>query len=356
MAPPSSTSSSERPAPFRPRVPVSAWAAVAVVLLAGAGLRALVRGAPGEPPFAAYPRLATEAYRYDAATGRARDEVVLIGSSLMRYGLQEELLAQDLGGGDLMVVNLGLDAASPWEELRLVESLAPSRATGQRLAIVEVNRISMDEARELTPYAAMRLRREGRLARAPGLAGVEETIWEQVPPRQDLNTWVMTVRDGLVGPHLPRLVPAQPPPQRTLWSVSEMARRRAVEAMSPRAQADLLQHRKLSAAPVGLGLVVAALKQRGFRVMILQTPLNGAFLDALAAHPGNDEAERAYRAAVLDPAATGADDVLAFDRVAEIGADDSFFADYGHLSREGSTLLTRHVAERVLASPVWRKP
>src|SRR5258708_2083505 len=91
-----------------PRVPRAVWAALLTVLLAGSGLGALAQRAPGQPPFPAYPRMATEVFRYAAATGRHRSEIVLLGSSLMRYGIQEDVLARELGNPDQLVINLAL--------------------------------------------------------------------------------------------------------------------------------------------------------------------------------------------------------------------------------------------------------
>lgn len=333
---------------------MAAIVAALTVALFGAGLRLLARTSPGEPPFSAYPQMDAETYRYNATTGKARSEIALIGSSLMRYGIQEKVLTRALGEPDLLALNLALDAASPWEELRLIEGMVPSRARNKKIAIVEINRISMDASTPLSPYGAMRLEREGVHPRKAGLEELRESLWTEVPPRQDLTTWLQRISYGAIGPRIPGLIRVPPAPARTLWTVNEMARRRAVQAMTPHAAAKPLHDRKLSDAPHGLRLAVAALKRRGFRVMLLQTPLHSAFFDTLASFPGHEEAERAYRAAVLDPQKTGADEVLAFDRAAEIGGDDTIFVDYGHMTPEGSTLLTERVAEHLRSSAIFR--
>lgn len=353
MEPPSSTSSSEpvEPSVFRPRVPRAGWLALVVALAGGLGLRAVAVPAPGMPPLAAFSGLDAEAYRYRLATGSEGSEILLVGSSLVRYAVQEDALAAELGGSDLLVFNAALDGGRLWDVLRLVDAMPPSRAAKRRLAVLEVSRVSAETSLVAHPYATARR----HAPTAPGLRGAAESLWEQVPPRQDAVTWAQQAVYGSLARHLPGLIPVPRALPRTLWIMTGAQRARAVADKAPRAMG-LGMHGLVHETPEAVKLLVAALKDHGFRVLILQTPLNGEMLDAMAESPESGERERAYRAAVLDPAATGADAVLAFNRISELGGDDGMFADYGHLLPPGAKLLTARLAAYLQRSPLWGAP
>jgi hypothetical protein len=320
------------------------------------------------PPLPAFAALDSEAYRYAVATGSASSEVLLVGSSLVRYGVREDLLAEDLGdhaaphppdpqtpgpaGHDLLVFNAALDGGKLWEALRLVDAMPPSRASKRRLAVLEVNRVSSETALLPHPYQDARLRAQGLPVRPVGLRSAAEAFWEQVPPRQDAETWAQQALYGAIGPHVPHLVPVPHALPRVLWMLTPAQQARAARDKQPVDMGRGMRH-SLRQTPEVLKLLVAALHQHGFKVLLLQTPLHGAMLDAMAEHPLAAESERAYRAAVLDPRASGADDVLAFDRTPEIGGDDGMLLDYGHLVPAGAALLTHRLAAHLLHSPIW---
>jgi hypothetical protein len=353
MEPPSSTSSSDRSLASWPRVPAAGWAALAVALLGGLALRTVASPGPGVPPLDAFSGLDSESYRCAAASAGARgSEILLLGSSLMRYGVREDQLAADLGEPDLLVLNAALDGGRLWDVLRLVDSLPPIRAPKRRLAVLEVNRVAAESAVLPHPYEDARLRGQGLPVRPPGLRSLAEAIWEQVPPRQDAITWAQQAVYGTLARRVPSLVPVPHAIPRVLWMLTEAQRERAARGKEPASMGTgmLPQMRQ---TPEVLKLLVTALHQRGLRVLLLQTPLHGEMLEALARLPFGSDLERTYRADVLDPAMTGADAVLAFDRTGDIGGDDTMLADYGHLLPAGSELLTRRLARYLERAPIW---
>ncbi len=362
MEPPSSTSSSDaRPSGvrIRPRVTRAGWIALAVALAGGAALRAVAVPAPGMPPLAAFSGLDAEAYRYRAATGSAGYEILLLGSSLIRYAVEEGTLTADLAEiaeiadparGDTLVFNAALDGGRLWDVLRLVDAMPPSRAAKRRLAVLEVNRVSAETALLDHPYAAARASR--RSPPPPSPRATFEALWAQVPPRQDAVTWAQQAVYGSLALHAPALVPVPHALPRTLWIMNDAQRARAVADKDPRAMGEGM-HGTVRETPEALKLLVAALHDHGFQVLLLQTPLHGEMLAAMAEAPDSDQRARVYRAAALGLTATGADEVLAFDRMSEIGGDDSMLADYGHLLPAGSRLLTRRLAEYLRESALW---
>jgi hypothetical protein len=337
-------------------VPAAGWVALAVAVLGGLSLRAIASPGPGMPPLPAFSALDSEAYRYATATGSATSEILLVGSSLVRYGVREDLLAEDLGAHpgdhDLLVFNAALDGGKLWEALRLVDAMPPSRAPGRRLAVLEVNRVSSETGLLPHPYQDARLRAQGLPARPPGLRSAWDAFWEQIPPRQDAETWAQQALYGTIGRRVPGLVPVPHALPRVLWMLTPAQQARAARDKQPVDMARGMHH-SVRSTPEVLKLLVATLHQHGFKVLLLETPLHGAMLDTMAEHPLGAESERAYRAAVLDPAASGADDVLAFDRTRDIGGDDGMLLDYGHLVPAGAALLTHRLAEHLLHSPIW---
>jgi hypothetical protein len=353
MEPPASTSSSERSLVSFPGVPPAGWLALVVALCGGVGLRAVASPAPWVPPLAMFSGLDATAYRYDATTRRAPpggSEILLVGSSLMRYAVREEQLAEELGDRDLIVFNAALDGGRLWEVLRLVDALPPSRAT-RRLAVLEVNRVSAETALLPHPYADARRWRDG-LPPHQSLREAAALVWEQVPPRQDAVSWGTQAIYGSLAPRVPGLVPVPAPIPRLLWSLTDAQRERAVRGKEPEEMGANLHH-SVWATTRALTLIVAALKDHGYRVLVLQTPLHGQMIEAMSRSPISAASERAYRSFVLDPAANGADAALVFDRTADLGGDDTMLADYGHLLPAGSTALTHLLADYLRRSPIW---
>lgn len=344
MEPPSSTSSSERSIDFWPRVPRAGWLAVAVAIAVGAVLRSIAVPAPGTPPVAAFAQLDAEAYRYAATTGRGRSEILLVGSSLMRYAVREEQLAEELGDPDLLVFNAGLDGGRLWDVLRLVDSIPPSKAPGRKLAILEVNRVAAETSILDHPYAEARRRRDGK--------GLADALWAEVPPRQDAVTWAQQAIYGKIARALPGLVPVPRPIPRMIWGLNEAQRTRAVRGKEPAVMGAGLHH-TVWETPEVMKLLVAALHDHGFRVLVLQTPLHGEMYAAMPPGPSFAEVDRAYRKLVLDPSSTGADGALVLDRTSDIGGDDTMLADYGHLLPAGASALTHRLAEHLRTSPLW---
>jgi hypothetical protein len=340
-----------------PRPRASLAVAAAVVLAAQALFVYVGGGYRGDPPLEAFPYLSREAYRYNATQRTAGDEVLLLGNSLMRLGIVEDQLAAELGRPDANVVNLGLDGASPWAVLRLVDRLRPPRNSGARVAVVEVDRFSYRKPSDvITDYAAYRL--DGDLGDGSGgaAATLRRAYDRLVPRRRDFPTWVEEVRYGWLADTFPGLVPVPPPPPLTIWEADAIARRRAVADMMPEGMARKFDGWRFEERTViALRAVVAELERRSYRVVLLETPRHSVFV-AGTNRPEVADAEAEYRAKIHDPATTGADAVLVFETAADLGADDSVFIDGHHMTRDGARLQTHEVAEYLRMSGILPAP
>lgn len=344
---PSSTSSSEQTLQSWPRPSAACLVALATILLAGVCFALIGGGYWGEPPFPTHPGMAAGARWYNATTKSTRGEILLLGSSLMRYGVLEDQLAAELDEPSLRVVNLGLNGAGPFEVLRLLGRLRPRTMPGPKLAIVEVSRFSIRNDLPLSSYAHFKLNEREDRGQWPTLRS-----WAAyIPRRQSLLEWEQELRYGLLAETFPRLVGPPQPIERMIWTTNLGGAVRSQAEMTPEAMAARLAGRLGSAdALYGLGLVVKELKQRGYATVLLQTVLHSRFFAALAQAPGEAEAEAEWRRRVLDPAATGADAVLVLRDAASVGADDAILLDFGHLTPPGAALQTRKVAEFLRAS------
>jgi hypothetical protein len=323
--------------------------ALVVILIAGAALRSAAIDGGGDVALASYQYLAREAYRYNALNRTGGDEILLLGSSLVRHALIERRLADALGRPGLRVMNLGLDGAGPWEMLRLVERIDPPRATGNRIAFVEINRFAEDSSAPISAFGRERLRKAGRESRPRW-----SWLFDAAPPKQPLVAWIDEIRYKVISRHWPRLVPVPAELGRPLWTAGEVERRRAVSAMGPVGEAMSQRVHRLSEEQVwALELLVGELKRRGYMVVIFQAPVHTRYLRTLLAQPGGEAGEAEF-AALRNPARLGADAALILTGPEDLGADDHVFADYAHLTEEGASLQTDAIARFLLQGGTWR--
>jgi hypothetical protein len=311
MAPPSSISSSElAPTP-------AFWLAAATTLILGLALSAVAGYRGTRPAARSFPNIRREAYRYNALNGRQPSQVLLLGTSRMRHGVIEEELEKALGPG-WQALNLGLDSAGLGEVERLVEQLDAPRGSGRRIAVLEVHPAEFDRG----------------VCRRPPPLPAWRSLW---PARRELTLWLPDLAYGWLAGHFPGAVSVPPPLPRLLWTVDAETRRRAVARMQPQALAAAARAWDFDGTCVNaVRSMTAALKARGFRVVLLETPSHSVYAAALALN--------AYRGAVLDPGSTGADTALSLPDARALGAGDEVFYDYSHLSPEGARLQTAKLA------------
>lgn len=332
-----------------PRPGAAVWIALAVVLVAALGFARVAGGTAHSAPVKEFPYLASEELRYDRTNAPASHEVLLLGSSLMRHGIIEEELPRELGDARLRAFNGGLDGASLWVILRFVRRIDRTRAAGPNVAVVEVNRRELDADRDLDGFARWELWRagldeDGVPGRSLAPAALARLARGALPPRQTLDSWVTDFSQQWLAYRVPRLVSTPAPQPRALWNASAIARRRAVRDMLPDIEARKLAGWRLSpAALYALHGIVSELHRRGYRVVLLETPMHTRYLATAHALPGDDDTERAYQSALRSPR-VGADTVLDIHDAAALGATDSIFVDYGHLTRAGAEIQTRYVA------------
>ena len=317
----------------------------------GAGLSYISGWEFGELPTRAYPTLTAQALRYNRTNLPSSGEILLLGSSLMRLGVLEGQLAKEIGHSGARVINLAMDGAGPWQQLRLVHRLDASRANGFKVAIIEVNRESFgiqSAARdfEIATYALTGMRSTHHAISSMATA----LRYAVLPPRQGVEDWVQEIRFGFLGREFPGLVPTPVAPRRRLWDVDAETQRRAVRAMTPAVASRALLGWRLSGSRLSaLRQVVAELKRRGYRVVVLQTPVHSAYLAAWL-RPADAVAEEAWQDSVLALSSNGADAVLAIDGAASLGTTDSVFIDYGHMDRFGASLQTQLVGKFLVDS------
>lgn len=310
----------------------------------------------GDPPSRSYPTLSEQALRYNRTISGSNSQIMLLGSSLMRLGVIENQLTKDLGRPDLPVINLAMDGAGPWEELRLLGRLSTPRTSGARVAILEVNRRSFDARLTDDDFerAEVALSSDRASLKASRLTDVVRYV--ALPSRQSITDWVQEFRYGFLPKVAPKLVATPSTPPRTLWNVDEEEQRRAVRDMTPAVAGRALVGWRFSTENLqALRELVRRLRVRGFRVILLQTPVHSAYLEFWRGAADGAVDEAIWRREVLDPASTGADAVLAIDDAKAMGATDSVFIDYGHLTRDGARLQTALLArfiesKRVLAT------
>ncbi|MEJ7812448.1 MAG: hypothetical protein WKG32_18705 [Gemmatimonadaceae bacterium] len=271
-------------------------------------------------------------------------QVLVLGSSLTRYGIVQEQLQHELGTGTRVVV-LPLDGASIWEVLRLARRFDRPRAPGPNVAIVEVRRAEF-RAVDLYRYERFVLRDKPEFVSAPGrLGALRQRVSDLTPPRQQITAWWEEVRYGW----LPRLgvrpsVPEAEPHR--LWAMSPARRQETLRDFMPERAARMLRNRKFSRPALAtLRLLVAELQGRGYRVLLFSPPVSSRYLATLDTLPAGAVAEAAYRATILSADSTGADAVIAFGTERSLGVGSSIFYDYGHLRPEGAARETRRIAE-----------
>jgi hypothetical protein len=150
---------------------------------------------------------------------------------------------------------------------------------------------------------------------------------------------------GAVARHAPALVPTPAPQPRALWNVDAITQRRAVREMMPEPMGRSLAGATLSASTLlALRELVLELHRRGYRVVLLQAPMHSEFLRAMRTNPGDAEREAEFQRVVRDRGLTDADTSLTIDDAAALGASDTIFVDYGHLTRAGASLQTERLA------------
>lgn len=340
----------------RSAVAVVVAGAVAVVI--GVSLAYIEGWEYHESPVRSYPTLTEEALRYNRTNKQDSAEILLLGSSLMRLGVLEDQLARDLAQPDLDVINLAMDGAGPWEQLRLVRRLAPPRCAGPKLAIVEVNREAFAARRSDDSYADAAMAAVAARSDHRSVTNwVRAKKFYAVPERQEFADWVQEFRFGFLARWFPSLVPTPNVPRRKLWDVGVMEQRRAVRAMTPLIAAQNLRHWRLSETSLlALHDLVGELKRRGFRVMLLQTPTHTAYLSYWDRSPDDSLAQTVWKERVLTPSSTGADAVLAIDAAAMLGASDSIFIDYAHMTKAGAILQTNYLASFIRAASLLSSP
>jgi len=319
--------------------------ALAVLVVFAAALAYLGGWQFGEPPTRAYPTLTEQALRYNRTPSDSGDEILLLGSSLMRLGVVEDALSKDLDRPHLRVMNLAMDGAGPWEDLRLLARLHRSTTAGARLAVIEVNRASFDARLTANEYGEAKV----ALASYTGSISLSRLAamvrFEAFPPRQDITYWVQEFRYGFLASAAPSMVATPTAPPRVLWSVDAETQRRAVRAMTPAVAGKALLGWRLSSDKVmALRELVRELHARKFSVILLQTPVHSAYLEYWGQGPDGSDDAATWRSKVLDRASTGADAVLALDDAKAMDATDAVFIDYGHMTRDGALIQTALLA------------
>ena len=332
-----------RAAPARPwrRAALSAYGLwglvrpIIVALVSGVVFLLLLDSAVFDSPLL-LPRLPT--YRHDnspndkllQAARYANAQVLFLGDSRIVYGVDPEVVSKRCGCGP------GYNAGFPGAEIRttrimaerLLEKLSP------RLVVIGVSQwelsdqadVSIGEGvRELAP--PWRRAEFGLGADLPELVGGVWRLYKyRGELRQALDVWV---GEG---------EPAEPRRGYSPYSGRPELRDRDFDRREAQWFTDFSVEGRRSEALKGL---IADLRRRGIRVVLLVPPLHPEFQDDVRAEIG------VFRAAIAKLAEEQGVMLIDATRPRDVNLDDDHFRDVVHLDEDGSEKLSRYIGEKL---------
>jgi hypothetical protein len=351
---PSSTSNSEPTLQAIPRPLPAAYIALVTIVCFGALLSYLGGGMFGEPPKRTVDGLVVEAYRYRAKNRPAEDEILLLGNSLLLHGVLEDELRERVGKPDVNVMALSMAGSTIKDLGRLVARLDPSRATRHRIAVIQIHRWQFTGRRK-SYSVGWRASIWNKLANwkpTETPIHVLDRAVQWIPERHDLTGdegWIAHVKYDLFARHFPNLVQVPSMRPRELWFADDSMRARMTAGLKPVEYVQDFKDGVFAKDSLSdVRSLVAELNAKLYRVVLLLPPFHGEFFTTLAQDASRARLEDQFRSTLRDRSLSGADAVIEFHDARALGADDSIFFDYGHMTPEGASLFTRRLADALL--------
>lgn len=272
-------------------------------------------------------------------------KVLLMGSSRIRDAVPPRYLERYLGLSEGAVLNLGVTGGTPFEALVLY------RRHREKLSQAEVLVISAEDWYSnggIRPGDADR--RFATLSGRLSDYGLEESlgllvgwVWRTYDARYAIERWMRCqFRDcegsAYVGPD-----------RRVIYRREGRLEGPAEVDVTPDLRRFYQNYAWSNGRLRQLARLIAAARQDGVRVMVVQFPFRDEYLSAVRKQHGQayDDYLRALRG--LDGA-----EVLVFESAGELGIAQRYFRDYGHLTPLGAELMAERLAAAIAARPQER--
>ena len=283
-------------------------------------------------------------------------KVLLMGSSLMRYGLIEDQVAAAAGVPPGQVVNLALENGSAWDALVLLRR-NPKLAASARLIIYAIHPGEINpgsRARWIDNYYQLSTLGEKLIADrwSDRLRLVLDWAWPYQSQRRDLVTWLA----GLGG----QTGYTDPDGLRPAWNPGLFQRLKARSPIyqRPPAPEDLagIDVRVSGQHLRHLTDFIDFCRQRGIRLHLLTTPTRRVY-DRVVASTDSLRAGLSQFELLLDSLGVGASLFHKPPARLAIGLNDKEdFLDYCHLTPDGARKLTLAVAADLQARGILPLP
>lgn len=285
--------------------------------------------------------------RVHIRTAKATPKILLMGNSLVRYGLLEEQLAKAAGLKPDEVLNLGLASGRPWEAMLFLRR-NPDLTRNVQLVVYNVGRYQIEHANAIKHID--RFYRYGTLSEKLAADGWDnraklllDQIWPCISERRRFATWLA----GLTGNgendftfDSEPLRPAWEDDFRSAWE-----RRKAKADIRP-SQADLAQDAPLSPQHEQiLRDFVAYWRDREVPILLINTPSRKTWLNAMLSSPQARHRWLSFEDQIK--AMTDGDVAYCpWYTANQCGVDDpDDFLDTSHLTPQGAHKLTMALIE-----------
>lgn len=336
----------------RPRLSKSVILAVLIFAGARAGLECISEATllfPGPAFDANY--VATEKLIRDYKTS---PRVLLMGDSIIGYGLREDVFAELSALREEEVINVGINAGGPQEALWLFHR-NPKLLKQAELVIINVSRWMVNQNRRQTRspaemvgirplfYKLANLNDRLFLDRPRELMeAMLDLLFRHLAEKRSLRDWGRGFLDAFRGTSSLRLSTERVWWNKEFWELhvpdenfqpSKAARAHMMEFFISRRMQNLWKE------------FLQLCHSENLRIVILHPPNPLAYQSAFVSIPGALEGERQYWDFLHELRQQAV--VLAYPTPTSAGLEDSDFLDYGHLTKLGATKFTRLVVREL---------
>lgn len=284
----------------------------------------------------------------DELRGKPAPKLLLLGSSRMRYGLREDVLAEALGLATEEVRNAGLSGGSP-ADVAMLLARNQQALRGAELVVIDAApwMLNANRTNALLPatWRFSTLRQRLQLDRPrERVDALVDLAMRHKTERRELWDWLR----GLL-----RLAAGQSTSSswgkggKPLWSTARSAQRRTDPGFRPAAAArDHMRNFAVSGRTrAAVEQILSMCEQARTKLVIVDTPALPSYLAQIRAMPGGTDGLRAYSTWLTELRAHPA--VAAVLRYPDPGAaalSPQHFLDYGHLDKDGAGIFSRAVA------------